>query len=125
MVQHPALDPEHGGSGSVTEPQGAPYYGVEHRLNVGGGARDDTQDLGRCRLLLQRLGQVTVTDLELLEEPHVLEGDDRLVGKGLEQLDLLVAEGRGLQAPGVENTDKLAVTEHGHRQDAARTLDRV
>jgi hypothetical protein len=30
--------------------------------------------------------------LELREQPHVLDGDDRLVGKGLEQLDLLVGE---------------------------------
>jgi hypothetical protein len=109
----------------MAEPQGAPHDGVEHRLNVGGGARDDAQDLGRCRLLLQRLGQVTVTSLELLEEPHVLDGDDGLVGERLQEVDLFVGEGRGLQAPGVENTDKLAVTEHGHRQDAARTLDRV
>ena len=26
--------------------------------------------------------------LHLLEQPHVLDGDDRLVGEGLDQLDL-------------------------------------
>ena len=33
-----------------------------------------------------------VARLQLLEEPHVLDRDDRLVGEGLEQRDLLVGE---------------------------------
>ena len=45
------------------------------------------------RLLLQRLREVAVARLQLLEQPHVLDGDDRLVGEGLEQRDLLVREG--------------------------------
>ena len=50
------------------------------------------QDLARGRLLLQRLGQVAVPLLELLEQPDVLDGDDRLVREGLQQLDLVVGE---------------------------------
>jgi hypothetical protein len=43
----------------VTEPGGAPYDGIEHRLHVGLRVRDDAQDLARRRLLLQRLGELT------------------------------------------------------------------
>src|SRR5262249_3572664 len=45
---------------AVAEPAGTPYNGVEDRLNVGGRARDDPQDLrGRC-ILYTRLAQRTL-----------------------------------------------------------------
>ena len=43
------------------------------------------QDFTRRRLLLQRLGQFAIAVLQFLEQPHVLDGDDRLVGEGFEQ----------------------------------------
>ena len=64
---------------------------VKHRLNVRRRAGDDAQDFTRRRLLLQRL-------LEFLEQPHVLDGDHRLIGKGFEQLDLRRGEGAHLDA---------------------------
>ena len=48
--------------------------------------------LGGRRLLLQRLLQLACARLLLLEQPRVLDGDDGLVGEGLEQLDLLLGE---------------------------------
>ena len=71
---------------------------VEHRLRVGDRAADHLQDLAGRRLLLERL-------LRLVEQPHVLDRDHRLVGEGLQQLDLLLAErpadsrGRRMIAP--------------------------
>ena len=63
--------------------------GVHDRLEIGRRARDHPQDLGRRGLLLQ-----TRTLLRLqFEQPHVLDGDDGLVGKGLDQLDLLAVKG--------------------------------
>ena len=47
------------------------------------------EDLRRRRLLLQRLGQLACARLHLVEQPHVLDRDHRLVGEGLDQLDLL------------------------------------
>src|SRR5262245_6193707 len=58
---------------------------LEYRLYVGRRAADDLQDLGRRRLLLERL-------LGLVEQPYVRDGDDRLTGKRLEQGDLSVGE---------------------------------
>ena len=46
------------------------------------------EDLTRRRLLLQRLGEVVVARLELVEEADVLDGNDGLVGEGLEEGDL-------------------------------------
>ena len=41
-------------------------------------ARSPARELGKRTILLLQLG----------EQPHVLDGDHRLVGEGLEQLDL-------------------------------------
>ena len=51
--------------------------GVEDRLGIGRRGGDDPQHLGRGGLLLQRLAQLAVALLQLLEEAGVLDGDDR------------------------------------------------
>src|SRR6266481_7341213 len=68
-------------------------YSFKHWLKFAGRARDGPQNLAGRRLLLQRLGQIARARLHLLEEPHVLDRDHRLVGEGGEQLYLLVGEG--------------------------------
>ena len=55
-------------------------------------AADDLQHLRGRGLLLQRLGQFARARLHLIEQPHVLDRDHRLVGERLDQLDLLVRE---------------------------------
>ena len=59
---------------------------VEYRLHVGGRLADHLQHLRRGRLPRQRL-------LCLVEQPRVLDRDHGLVGEGLQQCELLVAEG--------------------------------
>jgi len=58
---------------------------IERRLHVCRRARDDLEDLTSRR-------QVAIAGLQLLEQPHVLDGDDRLIRERLEELDLLVRE---------------------------------
>ena len=84
----------------VAQVHRGPDDGIEHRLHVGRRARDDSENLGRGGLLLQRLGDLgmslgdsAVLLLQFREQAHVLDGDDGLVGEGLEQLDLLLREG--------------------------------
>ena len=84
--QHHVINP--------TNPRGALDDGVEDRLHVRGRAADDAEHLGRRRLMLQRLAQFRVALLQFLEQSDVLDGDDRLVGKGFEQRDLLSVKGR-------------------------------
>src|SRR5262249_12789163 len=68
----------------VTEPCGASRDRVEDGLNVRGRSRDDSEDLARRGLLLQRLGQLAVARLQLGEEADVLDGDDGLIREGLQ-----------------------------------------
>src|SRR5215471_4863264 len=58
--------------------------GVEHRLHIRRGAADDPEHLGRCSLMFQRLAQLRVSFLDFFEEPHVLNGNDRLSRERLE-----------------------------------------
>ena len=64
---------------------------IQNGLNVRRRAGDNTQDLARRRLLLQRL-------LEFLEQPHIFDRDHRLVGEGFQQLDLRRGERAHLNA---------------------------
>ena len=73
-----------------TNPRRALDDGVEHRLHVGRRAADDAEHLGRCRLMLQGLAQFCVALLQFFEQPHVLDGDDGLIGEGFEKLDLFI-----------------------------------
>ena len=50
------------------------------------------------RLVLAGLCKLGVRLLELLEQPRVLDGDDRLVGERLQQRDLASVNGRGLRS---------------------------
>jgi hypothetical protein len=70
------MDAAHHG---VAEPCRTPGDGVEDRLDVGGRARDDAEDLAGGGLLLEGLGEVAIAGLELGEQADVLDGDDRLV----------------------------------------------
>ena len=73
-------------------PRRVRQHGLEHRLQLARRARDHAQHLGGRGLLLQRLGQLARARLHLVEQPHVLDRDHRLVGEGGHQLDLLVGE---------------------------------
>ena len=64
-------------------------------LQVEGRAADDLQHVGGRGLLLQRLAQFRGARLHLVEQADILDGDHRLVGEGLDQLDLLVVKGLG------------------------------
>jgi hypothetical protein len=63
---------------------------VEHRLHISRRLADHLQDVGGGDLLVKclgyprmGLGQRPVLLLEFRKQPHVLDSDDRLVGKGL------------------------------------------
>ena len=44
------------------------------------------------RLVLARDFELTALVLDFVEQPHVLDGDHRLIGEGFDKLDLLVGE---------------------------------
>jgi hypothetical protein len=111
---------------SVAQPHGASDDRVKDRLDVSLRLADDAQDLSCRRLLLQRLGDLRVRLgqsfillLELGEQPDVLDRDDRLVGKSLEQRDLSLRERAHLCAPEQDHSDRLARTEQGNTEHRA------
>jgi hypothetical protein len=68
------------------------------------------------------LRQRAVLLLQFLEQPHVLDGDDGLVGEGLEQLDLLRRErtGGSPTSTGGDGADRTSLSEHRHHQQASK-----
>src|SRR5215831_3577181 len=69
-VKQPAIEPEHRRELAVTEPTSILKYRLEYRVHIGGRAADDSEDVRGRGLSLKRL-------LRLVEEPRVLDGDNR------------------------------------------------
>src|SRR5215471_6193939 len=57
---------------------------VQNRLKIARRFADDAQHLCGSGLLLQRLRKLARALLLRLEQPHVLDGDDRLIGEGVQ-----------------------------------------
>ena len=107
-----AVEPMQDAEACAAQLYGVPDDGIENWLDVGRRAGDDPQDLARRRLLLERFGQRAVPRLQLGEQPHVLDRDHRLVGEGLENLDLPVREWAGLTSQHDDATDGRALALH-------------
>ncbi len=97
---------------------------VEHRLELTGRRANDTENLGHRRLLLQGFAELAAARLHLLEQAHVLNRDDRLVGEGLEQLDLSSGKASSLYFRHGDRADRLAVLQHRDSHDAAVANDK-
>src|SRR6185295_11118403 len=86
---------------------------IQHSLEVEGGPADDLEHVGGGGLLLQRIAQ-------LVEQPRVLDGDYRLRGEVLEQLDLSLGEGTHLLAVDDDGADEFFILEHRHSDKRTR-----
>jgi hypothetical protein len=91
---------------------------LKDRFQLAWRAGDHTQHLGGRGLLLQRFRELAGACLHLVEQPHVLDRDHRLVGEGSEQLDLLVGKGLHRATSQGDDADRAAFpqqrdTEHG------------
>ena len=86
---------------------------IQYRLDISRRAGDDTKNLTRRRLLFQRL-------LEFLEESDVLNGDDRLVGKGFKKLSLRWSERVYLGSTRTQRSNELLLQTKRSDQEAAK-----
>jgi hypothetical protein len=66
--------------------------GIKHDLQIERRTADSFQHLSGRGLLPERVGEIGGTLLKRVEQAHVLDGDHRLVGKGLQELDLPCTE---------------------------------
>jgi hypothetical protein len=96
---------------------------LEHGLDIERRAHR-LADLTKCRELVHRASQFGRPRLQLLEQTRVLDGNDGLVGKGLEPLDLAVREGPGLGARYRDDAEGKAFPEH-RDEEAASPADRA
>ncbi|HMH54535.1 MAG TPA: hypothetical protein VK548_30145 [Candidatus Acidoferrum sp.] len=94
-----AVEPEDMATACATESRRVLDERFEHRLKIERRAADDLEDFAGGGLLLERFAEIVVACLKLGEKSHVLDRDHRLVGKGLEERDLLVGERVDLGPP--------------------------
>src|SRR6516164_3869633 len=76
--------------------------------------------IARCGLLLERFLEIARPGLHLLEQLDILDGDHRLVGEGLQQLDMLGRECPGFLARDRDDPGRTRVAVHRHKQQAAK-----
>ena len=57
--------------------------------------------------------------LEFLEQPHVLDGDDRLIGEGFKKFDLRRGEGAHLGATCDQGSNEFSLLTKGNGQEGA------
>src|SRR5262245_18839757 len=115
LVTFPAVD---GNVVRLAEAGSALHHRVEHRLDVCRRPRDRAQNLGSGGLLLKSLADLSMSLrkrlillLKLFEQAHVLDRDDGLVGKGLEEPDLLVRELANLRAAEGNRAERYTLTQ--------------
>jgi hypothetical protein len=76
------------GGPRMEEPHRVVHNRIEDRLQLCLRLADDSKDLRRRGLAIERFREVAITSLQLLEQSDVLDGDDSLRGKCLEQGNL-------------------------------------
>jgi hypothetical protein len=114
----------------LTQPRGTLGYHVQYGLNIGRRTCDHTKDFACGSLLLQRLTEFRVRRfelcsfiLELLEQPHVLDGDHRLVGERSYEIDLLIGKTIDFVSPKGKYSDHNAVAQERDPQQGAITFN--
>ena len=118
------FDATNGDIGRPTNARGVFCNDIQYRLNIRRRAGDDTQNFARRSLLLQGLGEIAVALLQFFEQPHVLDGDHRLVGEGFKQLDLRRGEGAHFGATRVQHSNEFSLLTKGNDQEGAQSRRR-
>src|SRR6516165_7125945 len=101
---------------------GQPDDGVERRAQLVAHAGEE------LRLVLARQLKLPALVLDFVEQPHVLNGNHRLVGECRNQFDLLLAERTHGHSRQIEHADRDAFPHQRYSQDGANAstaLDRL
>src|SRR5262249_31179162 len=84
---------------------------------------DSSADLTECPKLRNRPGKFARARLHVLEQPHVLDRDHRLIREGGDQLDLLVGKRSRLGACQCQHADRVALAQHRNGENRAKTAE--
>ncbi len=82
----------------------------QNRFDIGGRRGDDPQNIAAPGLVSQRL-------LGLVEQPHIVDREHGLTGKGLDQRYLMWIECLGVRMCGADRTYDLVFMDHGREHD--------
>ncbi len=88
-------------------------------MQIEGRAAYDLQHVGGRRLLGERLFEIARFRLHLVEQTHILDHDDSLIGERLDDFDRAPPEGPGLLLAQNEHASHLAVAQQGHADQRA------
>ena len=83
-VDQPTIEAPDGGVLGLAQPDRVLGQRLEDGLQIERGSTDHLEQLAGGCLLLERHAQFAVARLQLGEQADILDGDDRLVGKGLQ-----------------------------------------
>src|SRR6516225_6649971 len=98
------------------------YQRVEHCLEFDGGAADSLEHVCGGGLLQQRLREIMRLGLHLAEQADVADRDHGLIGEGLQQFNLFLAEWTYLQTAKRNYSDALAFAQQRYGQHGASTV---
>ena len=90
---------------------------VKHHLKIERRPTDDLEYIGGRGLLVQRLGEVSRSPSQFVEQPGILDRDDGLAAKFCTSVDLLVGKWTNFLAIHRERTDHSLVLQHRHGQE--------
>jgi len=88
---------------------------LQHRLKIEGRAADDLEHVGGGGLLLERFTQFLGACFHLIEQPHVLDCDDGLIGERRDEVDLLLTEWINQGSGQKHDTNRSAVAHEWNR----------
>src|SRR6266576_1399035 len=73
--------------------------------------------------MVQRLAQFRITFFDLLEKPHIFDGDHRQRRERFQKLDLLSGERTNFGATDHDGADRYTLTQKGRGEDRSRAAD--
>src|SRR5262249_26981333 len=80
---------------------------------------DSLADLAERFQFANRPRQFTRALLQFLEQPHILDGDNRLIGESLEESDLLIRKGLDLLSSNQNSSNRAFLAQQRHGQQSA------
>ena len=107
------LQPVHGGEIGIAQPDRQFDQGIEHALQIESRTADEIKHVAAGGLLLHQFPQ-------FMQQPRILDRDDRLIGKAGNELDLPLCERTDLVAADRERADQLVVLQ---QRDGKRGSD--